>query len=67
MGKYIGVGDGEGKTYPHPAPLSCLISHKHSMKMNKFDERLKIEEQNFQGEQFTNFFKNWNKIIIRVL
>jgi len=25
-GKYtkIGYGDGEGKTRPHPAPLSCL-------------------------------------------
>jgi len=24
--KYMGVGDGEGKTRPHPAPLSCLLT-----------------------------------------
>jgi len=37
-GKYIGVGyeDGEGKTHPHPSPLSCLVLSQLMNDLNVF-------------------------------
>jgi len=60
-GKYIrvGYGDGESKTCPHPAPLSCLAYHRSTPSSQFQQLQKKKKKTNYHPMQSTESFSKF--------